>query len=99
MPGRGAHDVKGRRVLALSCAVCLLIAPGMGAAATAAAATAAGALELLSSKDASAGLKAALSQSVSRAVKQLGATDGFLSNPKVTIPLPTAFRNIEPALR
>src|SRR5712675_693594 len=99
MPGRGVHDVKGRRVLALGCLVCFLVAPDTGAAASAAAATAAGALDLLSSKDASAGLKAALSQSVNRAVQQLGVADGFLSNPKVTIPLPSAFRDIEPALR
>ncbi|HLQ12385.1 MAG TPA: DUF4197 domain-containing protein [Steroidobacteraceae bacterium] len=91
--------MKGRRVLALGCLVCFLVAPDTGAAASAAAATAAGALDLLSSKDASAGLKAALSQSVNRAVQQLGVADGFLSNPKVTIPLPSAFRDIEPALR
>ncbi len=59
----------------------------------------AGALDALSSKDASVGLKAALSQSVNRAVKQLGAADGFLGNPEVTIPLPSAFRQVESALR
>jgi stage V sporulation protein SpoVS len=59
----------------------------------------AGALDALSSKDASTGLKAALSQSVNRAVKQLGAADGFLGNPEVTIPLPSAFRKVESALR
>ncbi|HEX9472999.1 MAG TPA: DUF4197 domain-containing protein [Steroidobacteraceae bacterium] len=59
----------------------------------------AGALDELSSKDVSAGLKAALSQGVGNAVKQLGAADGFLNNPKVTIPLPSAFRDVEPVLR
>ena len=59
----------------------------------------AGALDALTSKDASSGLKAALSQSVDKAVKQLGATDGFLGNPKVTIPLPSAFRKVDSALR
>jgi stage V sporulation protein SpoVS len=91
--------MNNRLVLALSCTVCLLIAPGTRAATSAAAATATSALDVLSTKDASARLKAALSQSVNKAVKQLGATDGFLSNPKVTIPLPSAFRDVEPALR
>lgn len=59
----------------------------------------AGALEALTSKDASSGLKAALSQSVDKAVQQLGATDGFLKNPKVTIPLPKAFEKVDSALR
>jgi hypothetical protein len=56
-------------------------------------------LAALSSKDAAAGLKAALTQSIDRSVKQLGATDGFLNNAKVTIPLPSAFRKVDSALR
>ena len=59
----------------------------------------AGVLDALSSKDASSGLKAALTQSVDKAVKQLGAPDGFLNNAKVTIPLPSAFRKVDSALR
>ena len=42
----------------------------------------------LSDKDSVAGLKAALGQGAERAVSTLGATDGFLGNPTVRIPLP-----------
>ncbi|MCE2873023.1 MAG: DUF4197 domain-containing protein [Xanthomonadales bacterium] len=42
----------------------------------------------LSDKDSVAGLKAALGQGTERAVSMLGATDGFLGNPTVRIPLP-----------
>ena len=59
----------------------------------------AGGLDALTSKDAASGLKAALSQSVDKAVHQLGAADGFLNNPKVTIPLPKAFEKVDSALR
>jgi hypothetical protein len=59
----------------------------------------AGTLDALTSKDAAAGLKAALTQSIDKSVKQLGATDGFLNNAKVTIPLPSAFRKVDSALR
>jgi hypothetical protein len=58
-----------------------------------------GALDALTSKDAGAGLKTALSQGVDRAVAQLGATDGFLKNPRVTIPLPPALEKADRALR
>jgi hypothetical protein len=60
---------------------------------------AAAGLEALSSKDTSAGLKAALSQGVDKAVAQLGATDGFLKNPKVTIPLPGVLEKADSTLR
>jgi hypothetical protein len=86
--------VNGRFALALACCVGLLIVPNARAAGAAT-----GALDALSSKEASAGLKAALSQGVTRAVRQLGAADGFLGNPKVTIPLPSAFREVDSALR
>jgi hypothetical protein len=56
-------------------------------------------LAALTNKDAAAGLKAALTQSIDRSVKQLGAPDGFLNNAKVTIPLPSAFRKVDSALR
>lgn len=59
----------------------------------------AGTLDSLTNKDAATGLKAALTHSVDRAVKQLGAADGFLNNSKVTIPLPSAFRKVDSALR
>src|SRR5260221_362634 len=91
MPGRGIHTVKGRLLVALSCALCLLIATGTQAAA--------GALEALSSRDAAAGLKSALAQSAAKAVQQLGASGGFLQDARVTIPLPAAFRKVDSALR
>jgi len=53
----------------------------------------------LSEKDTSSGLKAALGESVEKAVAQLGAKDGFLSNPKVTIPLPKALEKADKAMR
>lgn len=59
------------------------------------------ALELadLSSQDASAGVKAALVRGSEVAVAKLGVPDGFLSNPKVKIPLPGALKQGESALR
>jgi hypothetical protein len=83
--------VKCRLFVALSCAACLLIGTGTRAAA--------GALEALSSRDATAGLKSALAQSAAKAVQQLGATGGFLKDARVTIPLPAAFRKVDSALR
>ncbi len=68
------------------------------AAALAASAAVAG-VDELSSKDASSGLRAALSQGIESAVAKLGKPDGFLSNPKVTIPLPPALEQVERGLR
>lgn len=45
-------------------------------------------LDQLTGQDAAGGLKEARSQGASKAVGSLGTTDGFLSNPKVRIPLP-----------
>lgn len=42
----------------------------------------------ISNKDASGGLKEALTQGAGKAVDLLGRKDGFLGNPKVKIPLP-----------
>jgi len=56
-------------------------------------------LDTLTSKDAAGGLRAALSQGVDIAVAQLGATDGFLKDPKVTIPLPPPLDKAHRALR
>lgn len=56
-------------------------------------------LDALSSKDAAGGLRAALSQGVGNAVAQLGATNGFLNDPKVAIPLPPALDKADRALR
>src|SRR5581483_11633208 len=58
-----------------------------------------GSLDTLTSKDAAGGLRAALSQGVEIAVAQLGAPDGFLKDPKVTIPLPPALDKADRALR
>jgi len=56
-------------------------------------------LDALSSKDASGGLRAALSQGIDTAVAQLGAPNGFLNDPKVTIPLPPALQKVDRGLR
>jgi hypothetical protein len=58
-----------------------------------------GALDALTSKDATTGLRAALSQGIDTAVTQLGKTDGFLKDPKVMIPLPTGLQKAERAMR
>jgi hypothetical protein len=63
------------------------------------AATAQSALDALSSKDATGGLRAALSQGIETAVTQLGAQNGFLNDPKVAIPLPPALAKAERGLR
>lgn len=59
----------------------------------------AGALDALTNKDATKGLRAALGQSIDAAVGRLGAPDGFLANPKVTIPLPPALDKVDRTLR
>jgi hypothetical protein len=56
-------------------------------------------LDKLSSKDASGGLRAALSQGVDTAVAQLGANNGFLNDPKVAIPLPPTLQKADKTLR
>ena len=56
-------------------------------------------LDSLTAVDASAGVKAALSQGIRSAVSQLSAADGFLKNPKVTIPLPRALERADAAMR
>ncbi|MGH8139118.1 MAG: DUF4197 domain-containing protein [Steroidobacteraceae bacterium] len=72
------------------CALLFLSAPCMAAA---------GSLDTVTSRDASAGLRAALEQGVDKAIKQLGAPNGFLANPKYTIPLPPALEKADRALR
>ena len=59
----------------------------------------AGSLDTVSSKDASAGLRAALGQGIDKAIATLGAKDGFLANPKYTIPLPPALEKADRALK
>ena len=59
----------------------------------------AGSIDAVSSKDASAGMRAAMSQGIDKAIAQLGAPNGFLDNPKYTIPLPSALEKADRALR
>jgi len=59
----------------------------------------AAAVDALSSQDAAAGLRAALSQGVDVAVAQLGKNGGFLNDPKVAIPLPHPLDKAESGLR
>lgn len=53
----------------------------------------------ISGKDASGGLKEALTQGAGKAVDALGRQDGFLGNPKVKIPLPESVQKIEGMMR
>ena len=53
----------------------------------------------LSNAEASKGLKEALIQGAGKAVKQLGATDGFYGNSEVKIPLPEPLKKAEKAMR
>lgn len=79
-----------RALLLLSLALACSAAPHFAAA---------GSLDELSSKDASSGLRAALDQGIDQAVAHLGVPGGFLSNPKVTIPLPSALEKVDRGLR
>lgn len=56
-------------------------------------------VDSLTSKDTAAALRAALSQGIDTAVGQLGAPDGFLEDPKVSIPLPPTLQKADRALR
>jgi len=56
-------------------------------------------LEDLSSREAIAGLKAALEKGSQAAVAALGRADGFLGNPQVKIPLPESLERAERLLR
>ena len=56
-------------------------------------------VDTLTSRDAAGGLRAALSQGIDTAVAQLGVHDGFLNDPKVSIPLPPALEKADRALR
>lgn len=53
----------------------------------------------LSNTEASGGLKEALTQGVSKAVSSLGATDGFLGNSAVKIPLPDSLKKIQKGMK
>ena len=53
----------------------------------------------ITGKDASGGLKEALTQGAGKAVDLLGKQDGFLGNPKVKIPLPESVQKVEGMMR
>ena len=53
----------------------------------------------ISGRDASGGLKEALTQGAGKAVEVLGRQDGFLGNPKVKIPLPESVQKVEGLMR
>ncbi|HEY2683211.1 MAG TPA: DUF4197 domain-containing protein [Steroidobacteraceae bacterium] len=75
---------RGLVTVALSLGFCALVSAGV---------------EDLTSKDAAGGLRAALGQGIETAVAHLGSPDGFLKDPKVTIPLPSALEKADRALR
>lgn len=53
----------------------------------------------LTNAEASGGLKEALTQGVGKAISTLGATDGFLGNKEVKIPLPNSLKKIEKGMK
>lgn len=57
------------------------------------------AFEALSSRDAAGGLSDALAKGIDVAVTQLGAQNGFLNDPRVTIPLPGALDKAQRAMK
>lgn len=56
-------------------------------------------LDRISSKEAAAGLKAALEKGSQAAVATLGRSDGFFGNPQVKIPLPDSLERAEKLMR
>lgn len=59
----------------------------------------AGALDAISTGDATSGVREALAKGADYAVSSLGTSNGFLGNSKVKIPLPGALQKAESALR
>ena len=53
----------------------------------------------LTNKEASGGLKEALTQGVGKAVSMLGATDGFMGNSEVKIPLPSSLQKAQKVMK
>lgn len=56
-------------------------------------------LDRITSREATAGLKAALEKGSQAAVATLGRTDGFFGNPQVKIPLPDSLERAEKLMR
>jgi len=79
-----------KRLVDAGFALCLLLA---------AAVVQAGALDAISTGDASAGVKEALAKGADYAVASLGKDNGFLGNSKVRIPLPGYLQKAEKGLR
>lgn len=79
-----------RRLLNPLCALFLLLATGL---------VQAGALDDISTGDASAGVKEALAKGADFAVASLGKDGGFMGNSKVKIPLPGYLQKAESGLR
>ena len=63
------------------------------------AASSTGGVSSLTNSEASGGLKEALTQGIGKAVASLGATDGFLGNKDVKIPLPNSLKKIEKGMK
>ncbi|MGQ2967067.1 DUF4197 domain-containing protein [Methylophilus sp.] len=57
------------------------------------------AVSSLTDQETNDGLKVALNQGVTKAVDVLGATDGFLGNKEVKIPLPDSLKKVEKGMR
>ncbi len=72
------------RTLAAAIGLSIVIAPALALS-----------LSDLTNKDATAGLREALTQGAAAAVKKLGATDGYLGNPQVKIELPEKLQKVE----
>jgi hypothetical protein len=91
-PGAGAERRRsGRaRATAVACAAAAMFA-----------AAPAWALDLssVSRTDAAAGVKATLERGAAAAVTALGATDGFLGNPRVRIPLPDGLKQAQKVMQ
>jgi len=79
-----------RRLLNPVCGLLLMLAAGL---------VQAGALDAISSGDASSGVKEALAKGSDYAVASLGKNGGFLGNDKVRIPLPGYLQKAEKGLR
>ncbi|HYD77362.1 DUF4197 domain-containing protein [Ramlibacter sp.] len=79
-----------RRILVLAAVSAPLVLPQ---------AARAGGLAALSNADATRGLRTALETGALAAVRLLGVPDGFLGNPKVRIPLPSALQDAGKLLR
>lgn len=81
------------RRIVMECSVCTMVVLLAGQS------RGASPLDALTQKDAVGGLKAALTQGAVNAISKLGATDGFLGNPDVKIPLPGKLENARSTLK